>query len=113
MKKVRLFASEEMCDILWNMLDAKYTTLRCSSPAACEELLCQNPDALIIDLFLTGYDSMAFLREHSSSLPSATVALTAYFDYNLLQELLTLGITSVIRIPFRPEYLIQQLSDLL
>lgn len=113
MKKVILFVSEDLCDILRDMLDNKYTALPCSSPAACEEQLCQDPDALIIDLSMSGYDSMSFLKDHCSSMPSATVALTSYFDDNLLQELPALGITSVIRIPFRPEYLMQQLSYLL
>ncbi len=110
MKKVMLLASEDMCEILRAALDDKYITLPCSDPAAGGSFLGQNPDALILDLFLPGTDGMAFLKAHAADLPPAVMAVSRFFSDELLQELEALGISSVILIPCTPSHLREQLS---
>lgn len=111
MKKVMLLASEEVCDILRYSLDKKYITLPCSSPAACMELLSLDPVTLILDLSLSGYDSLAFLKECAGFLPR-TIAITNFLSDDLSALLSELGVTFMIRKPFRPEYLQHILSSL-
>ena len=113
MKKVMLLVSENMCDVLQTALKDKYRTLPCSDPTAGREVLDQAPDALILDLFLPGANSLIFLRENASALPPVIVVLTNFFSNFLLQELAMRGVSAVIRIPFPPDYLERQPTALL
>ena len=113
MKKVMLLAPDGICDIVQAALKQKYIILPCSDPAAARELFQLKPDALILNLFLVGTDGLAFLRENTGSLPPVIIALTAFISDAILQELVTLGIQSVILIPCSPSYLENQLAELL
>ena len=104
MKKVMLLAPENLCDILRDALENKYTTLPCSDSSTAKELLLTEPDILILSLALTGMNGLAFLRENVSLLPPRIIALTIYFDDAILYELESLGVSQVIRIPCNLRY---------
>lgn len=99
MRKVMLLAPERLCDILRDALEHKYITLPCSDPAAAKEVLSAEPDILILSLALPGTDGLAFLREHAAILPSRIIALTLYYDNDILTELADLGVSHVARLP--------------
>ena len=105
MKKVMLLAPENLCDILRDTLETKYITLPCSDPSAAKELLLSEPDTLILSLALPGTDGLTFLRENFAYLPPRVIALTVYFDDDVLSELAALGVSHVIRIPCSLSYL--------
>ena len=109
MKKVMLLAPENLCDILRVSLETKYITLPCSDPSAAKEVLLSEPDILILSLALLETDGLTFLRENTANLPPRIIALTAYFDEEILAELSVLGVSHVIRIPYKLSYLERQL----
>lgn len=110
-KKVMLLASKDMCDILRHALDDKYTILPCSDTVTGAELLKTGPDALILELPLPEANGMTFLRTHSDNLPPITIILTPYIDDRILADLMALGVSSVVLMPFRVSYLVSLLSD--
>ena len=99
MKKVMLLAPERLCDILRDALEDNYITLPCSDPSAAKDVLAAKPDTLILSLFLPGTDGLTFLREHGAILPPKIIALTLYYDDDLLAELAALGVSQVARLP--------------
>ena len=99
MKKVMLLAPERLCDILRDALEDNYITLPCSDPSAARDVLAAEPDTLILSLFLPGTDGLTFLREHAASLPPRIIALTLYYDYEILMKLADLGVSHVARLP--------------
>ena len=109
MKKVMLLASENLCDVLRNTLKNTYITLPCSDPSAAKELLLSEPDTLILSLALPGTDGLTFLRENTANLPPRIIALTVYFNDEILSELAALGVSHVIRIPCKLSYLEQHI----
>lgn len=111
MKKVMLLASEDMCDILWRVLNPKYRIIPCSDPSAGGKLLEQLPEVLVLDLFLPGFNGLAFLKDHADELPPAVVVLTRFLSDPLLRELEGQGITSMIRMPCHPDHLEQMISE--
>lgn len=113
MKKVMLLASENPCDILRDTLDNTYITLPCYNPDTAEKVLSLEPEVLILNLSLPGWDSLTFLKNNASVLPPVVIALTVFFSDTLLSDLADLGISAVIRIPCHPHHLKQQLSELL
>ena len=104
MKKVMLLAPENLCDTLRDALENKYITLPCSDPSAAKELLLEEPDTLILSLALPGTTGLTFLRENAAVLPPRIIALTVYFDNDILLELDNLGVSQVIRIPCKLKY---------
>lgn len=113
MRKVMLLAPECICDCLRDMLDNRYITLPCSDPAAGEEPLHRNPDALILNLCLEGTDGLTFLKANTGLLPSVVIALTPFVSEELLMDLSKYGVTSVLLLPFRIESLGAELPRLL
>ena len=99
MKKVMLLAPERLCDILRDALEDNYITLPCSDPSAARDVLAAEPDTLILSLFLPGTDGLTFLREYAAILPPRIIALTLYYDDDLLTELAALGVSHVARLP--------------
>ena len=104
MKKVMLLAPERLCDILRDVLDDNYTTLPCSDPSAARDVLAAEPDTLVLSLFLPGTDGLTFLREYAAILPPRIIALTLYYDDDLLAELAALGVSQVARMPCILQY---------
>ena len=104
MKKVMLLAPENLCDILRDALENKYITLPCSDPGAAKEILLEEPDTLILSLTLPGTTGLTFLRENAAMLPPRIIALTVYFDDEILFELEHLGVSQVARIPCKLKY---------
>jgi CheY-like chemotaxis protein len=111
-KKVMLLVSEDLCDILQNVLDESYTILPCYDPASGKELLRENPDVLIIEPALPGADGMTFLKNNADLLPPGVLVLTAFVNQPILLELTQLHVDSVLLLPFHLSALNQQLAAL-
>ena len=109
MKKVMLMAPERLCDVLRDALENKYITLPCSDTGAAKEILLSEPDVLILSLALPGGNGLTFLRENAGILPQKIIALTVFFDDDILSELTDLGVSTVIRLPCKLAYLEQKL----
>lgn len=99
-----LLAPERLCDTLRDALEHKYITLPCSKPSAAKEVLLAKPDALILSLALPGTNGLTFLRENTTILPPRIIALSVYFDDNILSELEALGVSQVARLPCNLKY---------
>ena len=113
MKRVMLLASREDCEVLSNALGRSFAVLPCTNLRKAEEVLLSKPDALVLDIFLPGMDSLEFLTSHAERLPSVVIVLTTFISNTLLEELADLNISYLIRIPYAPEGLQNRLGALL
>lgn len=113
MKRVMLLASQEACEIFRNELSQICTLLPCTSLRTAEEALLSKPDALIMNVFLPGMDSLAFLKSHAEMLPPVVIVLTTFISNTLLEELADLNISYLIRLPYALEGLRNRLAALL
>ena len=113
MKRVMLLASQEACEIFQNELSQICTLLPCANLRKAEEVLLSKPDALVLNVFLPGMDSLAFLKSHAESLPPIVIALTTFISNTLLEELADLNISYLIRLPYALEGLRNRLAALL
>ena len=111
MKKVMVFAVEDLCGVLCNELDDTYMVYPCANALDAQELLSQKPDALILNLFLPGMDSLEFLRTNAVTLPPVVIVLTPLINHDLLTALNSLDITCLMRIPFCVKDLKKHLSQ--
>ena len=109
MKKVMLFASEELCNVLSKELEKTCILYLCLNELDAQKLLSQKPDALILNLFLPGIDSLEFLRTNAAILPPVVIALTPLISHDLFLALNRLEITCLMRIPFSVNGLNEQL----
>ena len=109
MKRIMLLAPENICDTLQDALSGKHIILPCSDPDTAKETLLSKPDILILSLSLSGMNSLDFLKEHAAIQPPVVIALTTFFDNEILDKLADFGVSSVIRIPFSLSYLENQL----
>lgn len=110
-KKVILLASKDMCGILQSALGNTYITLPCSDPAAASELLQSRPDVLVLELSLPGANGMTFLKAQAENLPPVIVALTPFISHAILENLTTVGVSSVFLIPCRLPSLAEALAE--
>lgn len=83
--------------LLKRTLRGLYRLTVCNSSEAEVRLLQQWPDALILDLSLTG--SIGLLEQHGSSLPPAVIGLTPVCSQAVMQKSNRLGVDFLIRIP--------------
>ena len=113
MKRVMLLASREFCEILSNELGQSFALLPCTNLRKAEEVLLSKPDALVLNVFLPGMDSLAFLKSNGERLPPVVVVLTTFISNTLLEELADLNISYLIRLPCAPEGLRNRLAALL
>jgi DNA-binding response OmpR family regulator len=108
-----LLASREFCEMLSNELEQSFTVLPCTSIRRAEEVLLSKPDALILNVFLPGMDSLAFLRINAERLPPTVIVLTTLISNTLLEELADLNISYLIRLPYAREGWRNSLASLL
>ena len=113
MKRVMLLASREFFEILSNELGQSFALLPCTSLRTAEEALLSKPDALILNVFLSGMDSLAFLKSNGERLPPVVIVLTTFISNTLLEELADLNVSYLIRLPYELEGLRNRLSALL
>ena len=111
MKKVMVFAVEDLCGVLCNELDDTYMVYPCANALDAQELLLQKPDVLIMNLFLPDMDSLEFLRTNAATLPPVVIALTPLISHDLLLAVNSLDVTCLMRIPFWVECLKEQLAE--
>lgn len=71
------------------------------------------PEAMILDLNLGPKDGITVLKESQPFLPSAVIATSNYVDDHVAETVADLGVGALVHIPFRMEYLKQQLDLLM
>lgn len=71
------------------------------------------PEAMILDLNLSPKDGISVLKESQPFLPSAVIATSNYVDKHVAETVASLGVGALVRIPFRMEYLKEQLDLLM
>ncbi len=70
------------------------------------------PEAMILDLNLGPKDGIQILKEGQSFLPPLIVATSNYVDDEILEAVEKLGVGALVRVPFRTEYIKEQLNHL-
>lgn len=71
------------------------------------------PEAMVLDLNLGPKDGITLLQECQPFLPPAVVATSNYVDDHVAETVTELGVGALVRIPFRMEYLKEQLDLLM
>lgn len=100
MRKV-LIIMERDClqDALQQELHQAFEVIACCNADDGAVLLRDQPDVMILDLFLPGMDGLSFLKHNKSRLPPAVVALSVLTTPEVLDALAALGVSAVIRKP--------------
>lgn len=86
------------------------TWCRCAGDGA--DLLQQDFDGLVLDLFLPDTDGLSLLQSLRHRLPPVILALTAFYSPYVLQTAEELGVGYVLRYPFAPGALCDRLEDM-
>ena len=111
MKRVMLLAPGDLNDMLCKELSKTYIVLACSDQKKAEESLRSKPDALILNMALSGMDSMEFLKANAKELPPVIIAITPLINCSLLNDLEALGVSYLIRLPCELALLLDKLSE--
>nr|MBQ8245313.1 response regulator transcription factor [Oscillospiraceae bacterium] len=100
MRKVLIIMEREcLRDALQQELQQAFEVIACGNADDGAVLLQDQPDAMVLDLFLPGTDGLTFLRQNRECLPPAVVALSVLTTPEILEALAVLGVTAVIRKP--------------
>lgn len=111
MEKVMLLASGEFFEQLYNKLGKTYTVYHVSDSIHAERVLLMKPDALILNMSLSGMDSLKFLKDHAENLPPVIMATTSYISNTLINELSALDVAYLIRLPCSLDILQDRLAE--
>lgn len=101
MRRVLIVMHREDClgYAIQKALEREYEVSAANDADVAADMLKLRPDALLVDLFLPGVDGLTFLKQNREALPPTIVALTVYFDDDILNILAELGVGRVIMKP--------------
>ena len=103
--------SETMVDHLQRALHDEWEIHICTDSYPVIDIMeYMKPEAMILDLNLGPKDGISVLKEGQPFLPSAVIATTNYADDQVAETVADLGVGTLVRIPFRMEYLKEQLD---
>ena len=113
MEKVLLILESDTTEKL--LIDdlADFDVKNCSADEAADTLAQFRPDALILDLFLSGADGFTVLEQCREHLPPVVLALSAFISPYVLQKAQALGAGFVIGRPCTIDYIVMRLKDML
>ena len=96
-----LFIMERDClrDALQRELQQDFEVITSDNADDGAVLLQDQPDVLILDLFLPGTDGLSLLKLHRAHLPPVVIVLSVLFSRDVLQQLAVLGVAAVIPKP--------------
>lgn len=111
MRKV-LIIMERDClrDALQQELQRDFEVITCCNADDGAVLLRDQPDVMILDLFLPGMDGLSFLRQYKPYIPPVTIVLSVLTTPEILDTLAALGVTAVIRKPCTVSEIVSQLD---
>lgn len=87
--------SEEFRLVLQDALKCQYHVLSAKDAIEGSVLLQHRPDALLIDLFLSGSDGLTFLEKNRAQLPPAILLFTTLADPVILKAASDLGVDAI------------------
>lgn len=114
MRRVLIVMQQDDCLLyaLRKTLERDYDVIAADA-AEGGKFLKQQPDALILDLFLDETDGLTFLRQNRESLPAAVIVMSVYVNSDILDALAELGVSRVIRMPCTVSEVVKQLDKAL
>ena len=105
--------SETIADQLQHALQDEWEVHVCiDSYPVIDMMQYMRPEAMVLDLNLEPKDGIAVLEEAQSFLPPIVVATSNYVDDHVAETVEQLGAGALVRIPFRTEYIKEQLDHL-
>ena len=114
MRRILIVMQQDDCLLyaLRKTLERDYEVIAADA-AEGGKFLKQQPDALILDLFLDETDGLTFLRQNRESLPAAVIVMSVYVNSDILDALAELGVSQVIRMPCTVSEVVTQLDKAL
>lgn len=114
MRRVLIVMQQDDCLLyaLRKTLERDYEVIAADA-AEGGKFLRQQPDALILDLFLDETDGLTFLRQNRESLPAAVIVMSVYVNSDILDALAELEVSRVIRMPCTVLEVVTQLDKAL
>lgn len=106
-----ILKSEDLRLALRDALQPDYNVTICGDARAGAELLRQRPDAMVLDLFLSGPNGFAFLENNRGLLPPATLMLTTMISDEIIQAASDLGVCYMIRKPCAISTVVNRLTE--
>lgn len=97
---------------LLTVLEPDYKVTLCCTAEAALELLHQEFDGLILDLFLPGTDGLTLLEQAQNHLPPVVLILTRLLTEYIMQSVETLCGGYVLRIPCTDQKILHRLEDM-
>lgn len=105
--------SSTMADHLQRELQGDWNITVCTDSRPVVDMMqYMRPEAMILDLNLAPKDGIAVLEEGKPYLPPIIVATSNYIDDQVIETVERLGVGALVRIPFRMEYIREQLDHL-
>lgn len=88
-----------------------YEVIVCNNVKDGYNLLYQKPDALVLDLRLSGADGISFLRRNHDLQPPTTLMLSSYVDEYILKTITNLQVDCIMRYPVNISSVIKWLDE--
>ena len=105
--------SQTMPHLLLRSLRDHYELTVCTTAEEGAAALMRRPDALILDLFLTGCDTLKFLEDHAHDLPTVVICLTYVLSRSVVEATAQQDVDCLIRMPCTGREIARQLDNLL
>ena len=113
MEKVLLILESDITAALLQNALTDYEVHTCRADEAAATLPRLQPDALILDLFLSGTDGLTLLENCSGHLPPVVLAISPLVTDYVQQKAARLGVGFVIPKTATIDYIVTRLSDML
>lgn len=104
---------QTMPHLLLRSLTDHYALTVCTTAEEGAAALLRRPDALILDLFLPGCDTLKFLEDHAHALPPVVIGLSFVFSRSVVETTAQHGVDCLIRMPCTGREIARQLDNLL
>lgn len=113
MRTVLLFLqSEEFRYAMHEALREHYHVLSAQDTTSGADLLKEQPDILLLDLFLSGTNGFLFLEQNCSLLPPTVVLFTTLINLQILQTASDLGVDEIFLIPCSIRAVLKRLEQI-
>ena len=113
MEKILLILDSDVTVKLLTKALAGYEVRACGADEASVVLMRFHPDALVLDLFLTGVDGFTLLENCRALLPPVVLPLSALVTEYVQKKAATLGAGFVIQKPCTIDHIANRLTDML
>ena len=104
--------SKAFCFAVQEALSECYHVIAAQGPKSGADLLKEQPDILILDLFMPGIDGFCFLKQNLHLLPPTVVLFTTLINPQILLTASDLGVNAVFRKPCSISAMLKQLEQI-